>query len=179
MGFLWSQPELDLREERQLHDSLLESEPELIFRSGDLLLVPSTDLEITLNGEPWSHVAIIVIKNQKIMAFTNGVYEDVRDFVENHTKCTCRPLQCIREMGFDRRILDASERAANILLERTHMRIDYREGFCVGTLLGIMGLADLEGLAQGRLRPHHFSSDTPFNRLKLHEYTQEHWTIVL
>ena len=60
-----------------------------------------------------------------------------------------------------------------ILAKRQKMHPAYREGFCVGTLLGILGLVSLRGLVQGKLRPSHFSVEC--KRLELKEYASEQY----
>jgi len=175
MGFFWSQPTSYI--EPSLHTSLLDEEPELIFRSGDLLLVASDDLQIMMNEEPWSHVAIVVVQKNEVYAFTNGHYEPIGEYIYRHSRVFCRPLHCIRHSNFDKDVLDASKRARSMLLEKTNISIDEREGFCIGKTLAILGLVDLFGLSQGPVRPMHFSCDTVFKRLELVHYNREQWLI--
>lgn len=177
MGFFWSQPAYS--PDSSLHTSLLDEEPELIFQSGDLLLVASNEMQIVLLEEPWSHVAVVVKKENKVYAFSNGVYEPIHQYLYRHGRVACRPLQCARDMGFDNRVRDAADRAAEMLLMRTDIDISFREGHCVGLVLAILGLVDLVGLAKGPVTPMHFCGGTPFPRLKLFEYSAEHWIIGL
>ena len=76
MGFIWSQPESPLKA------SLLEEEPELILHTGDILLVPTSDIEIVLNCDPWIKVAVVVRKDKMMFAFCNGQYENISFFLQ-------------------------------------------------------------------------------------------------
>tara|TARA_B100000767_G_scaffold270167_1_gene293317 strand:+ start:1640 stop:2164 length:525 start_codon:yes stop_codon:yes gene_type:complete len=173
MGFFWSQPDVHAE---TLKSSLLRSGPELIFHAGDLLITPASALEITLNGDLWSRVAVVVRKDRQVYAFVNGVYEPVYQYLSNHPDTTCRPMHCIRHMGFDKRVAEAAERTEDLLMGRPDMSIQYREGFCAGTVLAIMGVIDLKTLSLhfDCLRPAHFA---PGGRLDLNEYTTESWNV--
>jgi len=175
MGFFWSQPDI-LPPAETLQESLLQEEPELIFHAGDLLITSASALEMVLNGDLWSKVAVIVHKDEQVWAFANGVYEPVHQYLSNHPATTCRPLQCIRHMGFDKRVAEAAERTEDLLVGRADMPIQYREGFCAGTVLAIMGLVDLKTLSLhfDCLRPAHFA---PGGTLDLNEYTTESWNV--
>jgi len=170
MGFIWSQPESPLKA------SLLEEEPELILRTGDILLVPTSDIEIVMDCDPWIKVAVIVHTGEKVFAFCNGRFENIAKFLVKYPYSVCRPLSCIREIGFDRRVLRAAERTVAILSKRKNMNPLFREGFCAGTLLGIMGLVEWNGLVQGKLRPSHFSVEC--RRLELKEHSSEQFIIM-
>lgn len=169
MGFIWSQPESPLK------TSLLDEEPELLLRTGDILLVPTSDMELVLDGEPWMKVAVVVYKDRQVFAFCNGQIENISIFLVKYPYTVCRPLMCIREMGFDRRVLHATERTITVLSKRPKMNPLFREGFCVGTFLAIMGLAEWKGLVQGKLRPLHFSVEC--RRLELKEHSSEQYRI--
>jgi len=170
MGFIWSQPESPLQA------SLLEEEPELILRTGDLLLVPASEVEISMDSDLWHKVAVVVHKHKRQFAFCDGRLEHISDFLGRFNQTVCRPLTCIREMGFDRRVLRAAERTMAILAKRQKMRPAFREGFCVATLLGILGLVSWRGLVQGKLRPSHFSVEC--KRLELKEHSSEQYRIM-
>lgn len=171
MGFFWSQPDV-----YALQESLLQYDSEQIFHAGDLLITPASALEITLNGDLWSRVAVVVHKDRQIWAFANGVYEPVHQYLSNHPATTCRPLQCIRHMGFDKRVAEAAERTEELLIGRTEINIQYRDGFCAGTMLAVLGLIDLKTLSLhfDCLRPAHFA---PGGRLDLKEYSTESWNV--
>tara|TARA_B110000858_G_C17586800_1_gene373791 strand:+ start:26 stop:556 length:531 start_codon:yes stop_codon:yes gene_type:complete len=175
MGFLWSQPERH-DPDHTLKTSLLQSSPELIFHSGDLLLVPASALEITLNRDLWSKVAIVVHKHNKVFAFSNGNYSPIGQFLLNFPNAVCRPLHCIRYTGFVRDVQDAASRTQELLLSNVKLPVDAREGYCAGTVLGILGLIHLQTLTIhfGQLRPRHFAPGGP---LELKDYTRECWNV--
>ena len=118
MGFLWAKPESPLGK------SLLEEEPELILRSGDLLFVAASDLEVTMDVDCWQHMAIIVHHDEKVYAFINGELEDVYSFIKRHRLVVCRALQCIRPMGFNLTVYDAYERTITMLKKRKQIKIE-------------------------------------------------------
>lgn len=170
MGFMWSKPESPLKA------NLLDEEPELILRTGDIMLVPTPELDVFLDAEQWSKVGIVVHNENKVFVFCDGKMQEVFQFLIQFPDTVCRPLTCIREMGFDRRVMKAVERTTNILLKRPRMNPMFREGFCVGTFLGIMALVDWKVLVKGKLRPSHFSVEN--NTLQLHEYSTEQFKVV-
>ena len=169
MGFIWSAPASPLKE------SLLNTEPSFILRTGDILLTYASEFEIALDSELWAHVGIVVYSNHKLQVFSNGEFVDVHDWIYRHEEVIVRHCEAIRPAGFDTAVLNACSRTADILL-RGEIELHYREGYCIGTVLGILGLASLDELALGRLRPQHFSHKTPFRRLHLPGYS-EHWSI--
>ena len=171
MGFLWAKPESPLGK------SLLEEEPELILRSGDLLFVGASELEMTMDVDCWLHVAIVVHHDKKVYAFINGELEDVYSFITRHRLVVCRALQCIRPMGFDTTVYKAYERTVAMLKKREQIKMEYQEGFCIGSMLGILGLVDLKQIAPGKLKPIDFTIES--TRLYLKEYSIEHWSIGL
>lgn len=174
MGFLWSQPEQPL--DHTLQESLLKSEPELIFRSGDLLITRASALQITLNQCLWSKVAIVVYKKNRVYAFSNGLCEPIETYLFNHPNTVCRPLQCIRYSGFDRRVEEAVTRTLDIMIKKYQFSIESREGYCAGTVLGILGFVDFKHLSTyfHQLRPDDFVSG---GRLELQDYTVECWNV--
>ena len=87
----------------------------MILRTGDILLVPTSNMELVLDGEPWIKVAVVVHKDGKVFAFCNGQIEQISNFLIKNPYSVCRPLICIREMGFDRRVLRAVERTMAVL----------------------------------------------------------------
>jgi hypothetical protein len=146
MGFMWSSPENPLKE------SLLNSNPETLLRTGDLLLAHASELEVTLNSELWTHIAIVVFKNGAMMAFEGGIFIPVVQWLNRHDCVITRHCNCIRLVGFDKRVLEAAEKTAEMTLSTDH----FREGFSAGTMLEILGLASLQGVDE--LRPCHFSA---------------------
>lgn len=164
MGFFWSKPTTCRSE------SLIDKDQEHIFRTADILLVSASDLEIILNAEIWSHVAIIVAKHGMLMAFTDGEFVPVDDWIYRHATVVVRHCEHIRPMGFDRQVLEAANRTDKVLL-RNEMNIEEREGFCVSSILDSLGFISTEGLARGPVKPDHFSSASPFDRLQITGYS--------
>ena len=171
MGFLWSKP-LD---QSPLCESLLDEEPELIFRTADLLIARSSELEITLSADVWAHVGVCVIYNNQLCIFCDGEFVRLRDWLDRYQSIVVRHCHAVRTTDFDSRVLDACNRVFDLLL-RNEIDIDYREGYCASMVLGIMGLIDLAELSRGKFTAVHFSSDSPFNRLHLNEYSNN-WSI--
>jgi len=168
MGFMWSTPISPLKQ------SLLDTEPELLLRTGDILLAYASDFEIILNTELWAHTGIIV-KGTSLQVFSNGEFVDIHDWIYRHDHVIVRHCDAIRPMEFDSQVMDAANRTADILL-RNDIDEHYREGYCVGTVLGMLGLESLDNLARGGLRPSHFSFHSPSHRLRLKDYG-EHWIV--
>ena len=88
-------------------------------------------------------------------------YTYILNWINRFEHKVVRHCHCIRTSSFDRDVLDATERVFNIML-RNNVSFDEREGYCIGTVLGILGLVCLEELSRGDLRPYHFSSNTPY-----------------
>lgn len=164
---MWSSPENPLKK------SLLDSDTETLLRTGDLLLAQASELDISLDCEVWSHVAIVVYKDGVAMAFMDGVFVPIAQWLNNHENVITRHCNCIRQKGFDKRVLEAAEKTAKTAKT---MECHFREGFCAGTVLERLGLASAQGVARGGLRPSHFLADTAFPRLKL-RYFSRHWSI--
>jgi hypothetical protein len=168
MGFFWSKPTV-------MSESLIDKDQDLIFRTADILLVSATDLEIILNTDIWSHVAIIVAKHGILMAFTDGEFVPVDDWIYRHATVVVRYCEHVRPLGFDHQVLEAANRTSEVLI-RNEMNIEEREGFCVGSILDSLGFISTEGLARGPVKPDHFSSGTPFDRLQITGYS-DNWSI--
>lgn len=170
MGFLWSKPQ-----EHSLEQCLMETDSDVICRTADILLVEASEIEISLNSDIWAHVAIIVERDKSLFAFSDGEFVDVHDWIYRYDRVVLRSCHCIRPIGFDKTVLDAVNITSDILI-RNEMNIDEREGFCVGSVMSILGLLSTEGLLKGPVKPEHFSSGTPFGRLQITEYS-ENWFI--
>ena len=170
MGFLWSKPE-----DSPLRESLIDTDPDLIFRTGDIITARASELEIVLSSDVWAHVGIVVLKENQLMVFSNCEYTSILNWINRFEHKVVRHCHCIRTSRFDRDVLDATERVFNIML-RNNVSFDEREVYCIGTVLGILGLVCLEELSRGDLRPYHFSSKTPYDRLTLEQYS-ENWFI--
>lgn len=177
MGFLWSKSEeSEIQYSNILETSLLQTEPELIFRSGDILITPASALEITMGMCLWSNIALVVYSEKNVYAFSNGVCTDIDDYLFNHPHTVCRPLQCIRYSGFDREVEEAAAKTADLMMKKYNMSIEKRESYCAATMLGYLGLVDLTELNEfySQLKTDDFA---PNGRLKLKNYTRECWKV--
>lgn len=168
MGFFWSKAQTPLNE------SLIGHNTPFIMRSCDILLVQSSEFEIAVNSEIWSHVGIIVMENNTPIVFFDGNFISFKDFKQNFSSICIRHCDCIRPSDFDKKSLEAAHEISKIMLQKDADRCS--EGFSAGSILGIMGLAIKEQLEDGQLKPHHFSAYTPFKRLEL-PYHSEHISI--
>ena len=164
MGFIWSSPVSPLKE------SLLDTTPESLLRTGDILLVYASEFEITLNTEIWSHVGIIV-QTEPLQVFCNGEFVYINDWLARYDKVVARHCHAIRPTGFDARIMNAANKTADILL-KNEIDIQYKEGYCVGNVLGLIGLVEKDELYDGGLKPSHFSVHSPYERLTLKDYSE-------
>tara|TARA_B110000908_G_C10250291_1_gene451560 strand:- start:140 stop:652 length:513 start_codon:yes stop_codon:yes gene_type:complete len=168
MGFLWSKPI-----GRELKESLIENEPQIFFRTGDILLAEASEMEISLNSDIWTHVAIIVKNRETLLAYSDGEFAAVEDWIYRYDRVVVRHCHCARPVWFDKDVLDAANETTEILI-RNEMDIDDREGFCVASVLSMLGLVSKEGFQQGPVKPDHFSGSTPFDRLNITEYSQNY-----
>lgn len=164
MGFLWS------KLETPLNQSLIANKSDDIIRSLDIILVPYSDMEIVLDSEIWKMVGIVIYKDTVPWVLLNGQFYEMATFIKNHTQLFIRHCHCIRPMGFKRQVLSAAKRTVEIIQGRDLDEIGM--GFCVGSVLGIIGL--LDNLPSGKIKPHHFSSESPFNRLQLKDYSKNY-----
>ena len=162
---MWSSPENPLKE------SLIDHSPTHILRSTDLLLVPSSELEIVMGGEIWSHVGLVVYRGAEKMVFVDGVFVPLQQWLYRYDGVIVRHCHCVRPMGFDKRVFLVAERIAGTMLTGD-IEIQFREGYCVGEVLGKLGLASVSGVARSNIRPHHFSYGTAFTRLELVHYSE-------
>jgi len=157
MGFIWSKPR------GPLEDSLIDDYP-VFLRMGDLLLVPTSELDITLNRDLWKHVAL-VISSSKV--FTGGQMLSLERFISKHDCClTVRQLESARPSGFETRFVSA---VADAMAKSYAVRNEYRECFEIGYVLANMGF--ISEACVRELSPHHFSSETPYRKLDLHMYS--------
>jgi hypothetical protein len=170
MGFLWSKPK-----EHSLEECLMETDSNVIFCTADILLAEASEIEISLNSDIWAHVAIIVERDKSLFAFSDGEFIHIHDWIYRYDRVVLRSCHCIRPTEFDKTVLDAVNIASDILIQN-EMNIDEREGFCVGSVMSMLGLLSTEGLLKGPVKPEHFSSGTPFDRLQITEYS-ENWFI--
>ena len=173
MGILGSRPRIHNTSVRRA--LLVDEEPEVMLRTGDLLLVAHENPNVLLYDELWTHVGIVfhVRRGERadVYVFSDGRCVPLTVFLSQYRHVACRPLQCARPRGFDRRVSDAVERTRRLLTRRRYMSIKYRAGFCAGAVLGILGLVPLEQLMPGKLTPSHFSPS--YRRLTLVDYARQ------
>lgn len=157
MGFVWSKPR------GTLDDSLITEYPVLV-RVGDLLLVPTTDMDIALNDRLWKHVGVVAAPGK---VFCDGEFTDVRVFLASHASVVVRQLHCARPFGFEQRFLVA---ACDSLTHSMNAEPEHRTACEVGYVLAAMGFIDWAHVPT--LKAYHFSAETPFRRLDLHMYSK-------
>lgn len=170
MGFLFS------KNESPLCESLLENDPQqtTITRTGDLILVPSSDLYVTLNDDPWQHVGVIIIFERKRHVFIDGQFMDFDIFLDEYGSDEgfyVRQLDCPRPIFFDKQVFKWA-RKVSVLVTELNMETEFYEGFAAGALLAKMNCCLAEEVHRGRLRPYHFSSETAFKRLQICHYSK-------
>lgn len=157
MGFIWSKPRSPLDE------SLLQEQP-VLLRTGDLLLVPTSLLEITLNQEVWHSVAI-VLSGSKVYA--KGQILPLREFIQKHENTCVRQLNCQRPAGFETQFVKG---VADSMALSYKIEPEFKDGFRIGYVLAHMRF--ISDKAIERLKPQHFSSATPFKKLDLYMYSE-------
>jgi hypothetical protein len=166
MGFLFSKYPSPLRE------SLLHScETTIITRPGDLILVPSSELYITLNDDIWQHVGIVVQYSGTQHVFVDGLFVNFKTFIEKHDSdqgLYLRQLDCVRPSFFNKQLVEWAQELSNLDLE---MDARFYEGYAVGFLLAKMKCCLQNEVKRGGLLPYHFSSGTPFKRLQIRNYS--------
>jgi len=157
MGFIWSKPS-------PLRESLLPDGPTIMFRMGDLLLVPYGDLEITLNIGPWKHVALFVSQSK---IFSHGEIVSANVFLDEHDILCMRQLNCQRPLGFEKNFVNA---VAASMSKSYDQAPEYRDGFEIAYVLYLMGFIKEENIHE--LHAEHFSNETPYKKLQLDMYSK-------
>ena len=157
MGFIWSKPKSPLQ-------TALLDDRRIFLRAGDLLLVPTTDLDIVLNDELWKHVALVISPTR---IYSYGQVVEAAAFFEEHESVCVRQLECPRPMGFEQKLVDA---VASSMAQSYRVLDEYKEGFEIGYVLFKMGfIHEIEPL---HWKPHHFSMGTPYKKIKLDMYSE-------
>ena len=153
---MWSKPKSPLQ------TSLLEDDRPIYLRTGDLLLVPTSDLDIILNDELWKHVAL-VISSTRIYSY--GQVVEAAAFFEEYDSVCVRQLNCPRPMGFEKKFVDG---VASSMAQSYRVNDEYKEGFEIGYVLYKMGFVPkIE-----ELKAHHFSMGTPYKKITLDMYSE-------
>jgi len=142
MGFFWSKPENPLKE------SLLPTGPAIVLNIGDIILIPSSDLEIVLNNDVWQDVAI-ALSPSLIWYNKKSIPTDV--LLHSYEEICIRQLNCIRPPGFNQKFQKAIRNSENIT------DILFKMGF----------IDDVENIT-----PQHFSSNSPYTRIPLSMYSK-------
>lgn len=156
MGFMWS------KSKTSLQTSLLEDKQTVFLKSGDLLLVPTSDLDIMLNDKLWKHVALVISTTQ---IYSYGQVVKLNTFFEEYESVCVRQLNCPRPPGFEKKLVDA---VTNSMAQSYRALEEYKEGFEIGYVLYKMGFVpDIESL---RLKAHHFSMGN--KKMKLNMYSE-------
>jgi len=142
MGFLWS------KHENLLKESLLPTGPSMLLNVGDIILIPSSDLEIVLNNDVWQDVAIAL--SPSLIWYNNkSIPTDV--LLHSYEEICIRQLNCIRPPGFNQKFQKAIRMSENV----------------ADTLLTMGFIDDVENIT-----PQHFSSNSPYTRIQLPMYSK-------
>lgn len=157
MGFIWSKPS-------PLRESLLPDGPTVLCRIGDLLLVPYSDLEVTLNTEPWKHVALFVSTSK---LFLHGQLVSTNLLFDEHDILCMRQLNCERPLGFEKKFVNA---VAASMSKSYDQAPEYRDGFEIAYVLYLMGFIKEENIHE--LHAGHFSNEMPYKKLQLDMYSE-------
>ena len=152
--------------------SLIDDEPAILLRSGDLLLTSVSDLEISLSIEPWHHVAIVVWHENVIYAFHKGTFVPVQVYLNKHPMTVIRHLDCIRPTGFDRHVYETALTVRkNIQTKLQDMSELSMEGYSAAAFLLELKLIREDVFDAGIPKPRHFSAESTFDRLRLVKYS--------
>tara|TARA_B110000858_G_C17799289_1_gene474309 strand:- start:456 stop:944 length:489 start_codon:yes stop_codon:yes gene_type:complete len=142
MGYLFS------KEARPLQEQLLQ--PTLYLLPGDLLLVASTDLEISLNSELWNHVGMIVHNHSKVYVYHDGILEAIEEYTGRHNTIEIRQLKSAAPDN----LFQLVQRSAYTMLTTTVNQHD-REGYAIAIVLQLLGFIDTQKITG--IRPRDFS----------------------
>lgn len=142
MGFLWSKPK------NLLSESLLPHGSVILINTGDIILIPATDLEIVLNSNVWQGVAIAL---SPTAIWYNKKITPTNVFLRSHQELCIRQLHCTRPPGFKEKFEQAIRFAENI----------------VDILLEMGFIDDVENIT-----PQHFSSNSPYTSVQLPMYSE-------
>ena len=88
-------------------------------------------------------------------------------FLKNNPILCVRKLDCPRPSGFQKKMIEA---IATSMSKSYQITPEYKEGFLIGFVLYKMGFIDESVIS--KLYPYHFSSETPFKKLKLDMYSK-------
>jgi hypothetical protein len=84
----------------------------IVFVSGDILLVESSELEICMGGHAFDHIGIVTFTDFNTYVFHNGNFENLREYIYRHDRiqirCVKQPLMTSNTDMFEREGLSAS-----------------------------------------------------------------------
>lgn len=132
MGFIWSKPVNPLKE------SLLPGGPTVALNTGDIILIPNSDLEIVLNNDIWKGVGIAL---SPVNVWYDGDCFSFNALLNAHEAICLRQLNCRRPSEFNQRFVQAIRSETN-----------------VAKMLVKMGLL----ASEENVTPQHFSSESPY-----------------
>tara|TARA_B110000285_G_scaffold8687_2_gene8860 strand:- start:133 stop:573 length:441 start_codon:yes stop_codon:yes gene_type:complete len=142
MGFFWFKPENTLKE------PLLPTGPAIVLNIGDIILIPSSDLEIVLNNDRWKDVAIALSPS---LIWYNNKSIPTNVLLHSYEEICIRQLNCTRPPGFNQKFEKAIRTSKNV----------------ADTLLRMGFIDDGENRT-----PQHFSSNSPYTRIQLPMYSK-------
>lgn len=161
MGFFFSKPNSELTE------SLIKPNHDVILKMGDLLLIPSSDIDISLDSEPWQHIALVV-SNTHVYSF--GQLLPIPQFVNQFEVICVRQLHCKRPTWFEKKFKATVQASIN---DNTAIDEKHQESFDIANVLVGMDIIIQPNIANiAKLRPYHFSAHTPFKKLDLNKYSE-------
>lgn len=152
--------------------SLIDDDPVILLRSGDLLLTAASDLEITLSVEPWYHVAIVVWHGKVVYVFHKGIFLPVQSYLKKHPGSFVRHLHCIRPTDFDQNVYKAATEVRDDVLRFVSSSELTQEGYSAAALLLKLNLVRDDIFELGIPKPRHFSAETSFDRLRMINYSE-------
>lgn len=141
-----------------LHEPLLSPNEPTGLQSGDLLLVCSSELELCLVSEIWSHVALVVCNQHlcEAYAYHGGVFEKLQHYISRHQQIETRPLLCSRSDSFGVDLYMTAVTSSREFLAKTDLSEEEREGYAVADVLHKMGVVEVRRLCG--IRPTDFSA---------------------
>jgi hypothetical protein len=108
----------------------------IVFVSGDILLVESSELEICMGGHAFDHIGIVTFTNFNTYVFHNGNFENLREYLFRHDRIQIR---CIKQ-PFDQYVLtDVCKKVQNFMMT-SNTDIFEREGLSASLVLQEMGM---------------------------------------
>ena len=142
--------------------SLLTDEEETCLQTGDILLVESTKQHFIETYDMWQIVALYMCQDQLEYVFTGNSMIPLHVFTRNHEDILCRPLNCVRTIGFERLFHQATKKA---------MALAVPDAESVAHVLACLGFVSWNQLRRLRIEPKHFATES--THLTLDMYNTE------